>query len=215
MLKKIILTAAIIILPIISKADEMTSVEKMPAGEYKIDETHASVTWKVSHLGLSNYTARFSKIDATLTFDPKDPTKSKVVAKIDPTSIKTDYPHADKNDFNKELATGDKWFNSAKFPEIKFESTKIEKTSDNTGKLHGKLTFLGVTKPLVLDAKFNGAFAKKPYADGDVAGLGFSASTALKRSDWGLSTFVPVVGDEVTVNIEAEFSKPNEAPKSK
>ncbi len=184
---------------------KMTPLAEMPSGKYELDKSHASVTWKVSHLGLSNYTARFAKMDATLEFDAKDPTKSKLVATVDPTSIRTDYPNAAEKDFDKKLAQDADWFNAGKFPEIKFESTKVEKTSENTGKVHGNLTMLGVTKPLVLDVKYNGAYIKKPFAD--VPGLGFSGTTKVKRSDWGFTTYVPNIGDEVEVLIEVEFHK--------
>ncbi len=202
---KSLMTAAMMALAPVAAYAQMTPLVEMPSGKYELDKSHASVTWKVSHLGLSNYTARFAKMDATLEFDAKDPTKSKLVATVDPTSIRTDYPNAAEKDFDKKLAQDADWFNAGKFPEIKFESTKVEKTGENTGKVHGNLTMLGVTKPLVLDVKFNGAYIKKPFAD--VPGLGFSATTKLKRSDWGFGTYVPNIGDEVEVLIEVEFHK--------
>ncbi len=204
MIKPLMMTAALLLTPAAAMA-QMTPLAEMPSGAYTLDKSHASVTWKVSHLGLADYTARFAKMDATLEFDAKDPTKSKLVATVDPTSIRTDYPNAAEKDFDKKLAQGDEWFNAGKFPEIKFESTKVEKTGEKTGKVHGNLTMLGVTKPLVLDVTFNGAYIKKPFAD--VPGLGFSATTKLKRSDWGFSTYVPNIGDEVEVLIEVEFHK--------
>jgi polyisoprenoid-binding protein YceI len=184
---------------------QLSPLAEIPAGKYTLDPTHASLTWRVNHLGLSNYTARFARMDATLNFDPKDPTKSTLVATVDPTSVKTDFPYPDKKDFDKELATGKDWFNATKFPEIKFESTRVEKTGENKGKIHGNLTFLGVTKPLVLDATYNGGYAKKPYADG--AGIGFSATATLKRSDWGMANGIPMIGDEVQLLIETEFNQ--------
>ncbi len=179
--------------------------DKLPAGEYSLDLAHASLIWKVSHFGLSNYTARFTKFDATLNYDPKDLTKSKVTVSVDPTSLKTDYPNAKEKDFDKKLVEGEDWFNTKKFPQIKFESTKIEKVSDTDGKIHGSLTFLGVSKPVVLNAKFNGGYTEYPFAKGPI--MGFSAEATLKRSEWGFSQYVPNVGDEVKIQIEAEFHK--------
>lgn len=206
MLKKFTLFTLLALMPVAAKA-AMTPVATMPAGAYTLDKTHSSLVWKVNHLGLSNYTARFTKIDAMLNFDPKDPTKSTLVATIDPTSVKTDYPYPEKKNFDAELTKGKEWFNTKQFPKITFKSTKIEKTSDTTGKIYGELTFLGVTKPLVLDATFNGAYAKKPFAPNDAAGLGFSATGIIKRSLWGLGTYVPAVGDDVTIQLETEFHK--------
>lgn len=183
-------------------AQNMTSIQDMPAGEYVLDKTHASLIWKVSHAGLTNYAARFTDLDATVTLDPKDLTKSKLVAKVNPLSIQTDYVPGER-DFNKELSTDEKWFNASKFPDIRFESTRIEKTSDNTGKIHGNLTLLGVTKPMTLDVTFNGAYVEQPFSKKPT--LGFSATGSLTRSDWGLDTYAPMIGDKVTLHIEAEL----------
>lgn len=196
------LLASVLFVSPAAHAQELVSYEKLPAGTYKIDPTHASLTWKVLHMGMSNYTARFKKVDADITFDPADVTKSKVVATIDPKSIETDYPNKEP-DFNKELAEGDKWFNAAKFPSIKFESTKIEKTGGTTGKIHGNLTFMGVTKPVTLNAEFVGGYEKMPMMN--VPAMGFSASTTIKRSEWGMSNYIPMIGDDVKIQIEAEF----------
>jgi len=204
-MRKLLLTAAFLLtMPYLAYAD-MTPMSEMPAGVYTLDPHHASVTWSVNHQGLSNYTARFTKMDATITLDPKDPTKSKLVATVDPASIKTDYPDAKTKDFDKEL-TGDQWMNVITFPEAKFESTKIEKTGKNTGIIHGNLTFMGVTKPMTFKATFNGAYLKHPMAN--VPTIGFSATGTMKRSEWGLKNLIPYVGDDVNLHIEAEFSMP-------
>ena len=186
-------------------ANDMTAWKDMPAGVYTVDKTHASLIWKVSHAGLSNYTARFKSYDAEINFDPADITKSTVTAKIDPTTLETDYVATAEKDFNKNLITKEEWFNAGKFPEITFKSTKIEVTGENTGKIHGDLTFLGVTKPVTLDAKFNGAYAVQPFSKKPA--LGFSATGSITRSDFGLSTYVPMIGDKVDIVIEAEFGK--------
>lgn len=183
----------------------MTPLAQMPSGEYRLDKTHASVTWKVGHLGLSRYTARFSKMDATLVIDVKNPAKSELTAIVYPNSIATDFPFVSETDFDQVLATGKEWFNADRYPEIRFSSKRIEITGSNTGKVHGELTMLGKTRPLSLNVKFNGAYQKKLLTN--VPALGFSASATLKRSEWGLSAFVPVVSDEVEIAIEAEFDK--------
>lgn len=186
-------------------ANDMTAWKDMPAGVYTVDKTHASLIWKVSHAGLSNYTARFKSYDAEINFDPADITKSTVTAKIDPATLETDYVATAEKDFNKNLITKEEWFNAGKFPEITFKSTKIEVTGENTGKIHGDLTFLGVTKPVTLDATFNGAYAVQPFSKKPA--MGFSATGSITRSDFGLSTYVPMIGDKVDIIIEAEFGK--------
>jgi hypothetical protein len=86
-----------------------------------------------------------------------------------------------------------------------FQSKRIEITGKNTAKVHGDLTILGKTHPLTLNVIFNGAYQKKFLTN--VPALGFSATATLNRSDWGLTTLIPVVSDKVDIIIEAEFDK--------
>ncbi len=179
--------------------------QNLPSGSYQLDKTHASLLWKVSHLGLSNYTARFTRFDATIDFNAKDLTQSQVSATIDPLSIKTDYPYAEEKDFDKKLSEGEDWFNGLEFPEIRFTSTKITLKDNNSGIMQGDLTFLGVTKPVEVVFTLNGAMKIQPFTK--KAALGFSAQAQLLRSDWGMDIYVPNIGDAVTVLIEVEFAK--------
>jgi polyisoprenoid-binding protein YceI len=174
-----------------------------PKGTYKLDPTHASLTWRVNHMGLSNYTARFTVMDATLDFDPADVTGSKLTATVDPTSVETDYPNPETEDFDHKLQKDEKFFNADKFSEIKFVSTKVERAGDNKAKLYGNLTLLGKTKSIVLDVTYNGSMKEHPYAK--AGAIGFSATGAIKRSEWGMDYGIPHVGDEVQLLIEAEF----------
>ena len=181
------------------------SYQEMPAGIYTLDKAHASLVWKVSHLGLSDYTARFTRFDAEVEFDPESPEKSKVTATIDPSSVRTDYPYPQKEDFDKKLAKKAEWFNADAFPEIIFTSTDITMTGENTAVMAGELTFLGVTHPVSLNVTFNGAMKEQPFSKKPT--LGFSASGSLQRSDWGMNIYLPNLGDQVMLLIEAEFAK--------
>lgn len=175
----------------------------VPAGTYKLDPTHASLTWKVDHLGLSSYTARFTKFDATLEFDPAAMDKSKLSVTVDPMSIRTDYPLAETKDFDKKLATDPEYFNAEFFSDITFTSTAIEMTGDKTAKVTGDLTLLGETKPVTIDVTLNGAMAEQPFVKKPA--LGFSGKTVIKRSEFGFTKLIPMIGDDVTLLIEAEF----------
>ncbi len=183
------------------------------AGTYKLDPTHASITWKVDHFGLSKYTARFKKFDATLTFNPQDVSANAIEVTIDPLSVETDYPGdytathqgTPYASWNEDLGKDAKWLNGAAFPVITFKSTGAMQTSPTTGTVTGDLTFLGVTKPVTLDVTYNGV-AQMPWAP-DQDKIGFSARTVIKRSDFGNTTFAPNIGDEVEVIVEAEFSE--------
>jgi len=181
-----------------------TKPADLPAGHYALDRTHASVVGKIKHMGFSNYQFRFTKVDASFDYDPKTPQAAKISVTIDPASIDT----ATGGDefglkFDKELA-GDGWLEANKFPTATFVSTKVEPGAGQTGKVYGDLTLHGVTKPVVLDVTFNGVGSG--FAPGSVK-TGFSAVTQIKRSEFGVSKYVPLVGDDVTLNIEVEFDK--------
>lgn len=183
-------------------------VKDMPSGLYALDKAHASLIWKVSHLGLSDYTARFTKFDATLDFNAQNPSASTLSVTIDPSSVETDYPNPEQKDFDKKLATGEDWFNAKEFPKITFTSKRIEMTGDKTGTVYGTLDFLGKQHPLALDVTFNKAMIEQPFAKKPA--LGFSATANLQRSQWGFDTYVPNIGDSVNVIVEAEFLKADE-----
>lgn len=171
------------------------------SGSYRNDRTHSSLVWKVMHKGLAKYTARFVDFEATLEFDADDPTKSQLRVVVDPASVRTDYPSgrdfkfAKDEDFDAALA-GKNWFNAGEFAEITFTSTQIKRLGEKSGHVGGDLNFLGVRKPVVLDVTLNGA---KPTA------LGFSGHTTIKRSEFGLSRYVPFIADEVEILLEVEF----------
>ena len=194
------------------KAPDMTpSAAPIPAGNYTLDPAHASLIFSLNHLGFSNYTRRFKKFDATLNFDPQHPEKASVTATIDVKSLETDYPDTKTLDFNAEI-TGDKWLDAAKFPEITYKSTAVDLTGGKTAVIHGNLTLHGVTKPVDLQATFNGGWAG--MAMDPNARIGFAAHGKFKLSDFGLAMGIPApgttmgVGDEITVQIDAEFKGP-------
>ncbi|NBX03262.1 MAG: polyisoprenoid-binding protein [Alphaproteobacteria bacterium] len=168
------------------------------SGAYTLDKGHANVVFSINHLGYSGYIGRFNSIDGNLKFDPTAPEKSSVSIHIDPASIDTNNAKLEE-----ELKT-DKFFNVAKFPDITFESTKVVKTSDTTGDITGNLTLMGVTKEVTLKTTFNGA-GKNPF--NSKPKLGFSAKGSIKRSDFGMSGYIPAVGDEVLLTIEVEFDQ--------
>ncbi|MEO1405493.1 MAG: YceI family protein [Pseudomonadota bacterium] len=182
-------------------AGEQTFTEAA-SGAYKLEKTHASLTWRISHNGLSQYTARFTEFDARIDFNPDDPATSSVTATINPLSVETDHP-TEREKWNGELATDDRFLNGDEFPEITFTSTGVEATGEFTGIITGDLTMLGVTVPVSLDATYNGTGNAPWFGTKDL--IGFSARGVLKRSDFGMTALLPNIGDEVEVIIEAEF----------
>jgi polyisoprenoid-binding protein YceI len=181
---------------------------EVPAGEYTLDKAHSSLTFRVSHLGFSNYTAQFKRFDARLQFDPQKPENSAITVTIDPRSLDVDSPPAGFI----ELLQNEAWFNVAKFPEMTFRSRRVEPTGPATMRIHGELELRGTKQPVTLDATFNGGYAGHPLEP--QARIGFSARGTLQRSKFGMITGVPEpgstfgVGDDVEVIIESEFNGP-------
>lgn len=173
-----------------------TDIALAPAGTYVLEKSHASIGFKVNHMGFADYAMRFNDFDATITLDPKAPEKSSVKATIKPASLDSNNPKLT------EHTSGKDFFNVMLFPEMTFTSTKIEKTGTTTGKIHGDLTMLGVTKPVVLETTFIGGGDHTFFKKYDI---GFKAKTTIKRSEFGMNYGIPMVSDDVAVEINAEF----------
>jgi len=175
-----------------------TDLSQLEGGQYALDKNHAKIIFSISHFGFSTYYGLFNNFDAKLAFDPKAPTKSDVEVTVDLNGIDTTNPKLDAH-----LKTPD-FFDVAKFPTATFKTTKVEVTGATTGKITGDLTLHGVTKPVVLETSFNGG-GINPMSKAIV--VGFNATATIKRSDWGITTYVPMVGDEVGLIISGEFDK--------
>lgn len=173
-----------------------------PAGAdtWTIDPAHADVVFRINHLGYSNTWGRFGEVAGTLDFDPDNPADGRVEAVMKAASIDTNLADRDKH-----LRSGD-FFKVEEFPAVTFESTGIEITGENTADIRGELTMLGVTRPVILAATLN-KVAPHPR-DPSLLIAGFTATTAIKRSEWGMSYGVPVIGDEVDVFLDVEATRP-------
>lgn len=194
------LGAALLALPCAHAASETKPAKTEPAavqpGSYAVDPHHTRVLFSVSHLGFTTWYGDFTGVSGTLDLDPKAPEKSAVDIHIPADSISTTNAKLDG-----ELK-GDQWFDAAKYPDIEFKSAKIVLTGKTTAKLTGDLTFHGVTQPVTLAVKYNNAGPNpmnKKYT------VGFDATGSIKRSDFGVKTYVPLVGDEVGIIISAGF----------
>jgi polyisoprenoid-binding protein YceI len=170
---------------------------------WNLDSSHTQTVFGVKHLVITTVKGQFNKTTGTVTLDEKDVTKSKVEAAIDVASINTREPKRDDH-----LRSAD-FFDAANHPAITFRSTKVEKAGDGKLKVTGDLTMRGVTKPVTLDVTGPTAEIKDPQGN---ARRGISASGKLNRKDFGIawSKLVeagPVVGDEVSIEIEAELVK--------
>jgi len=170
-----------------------------PAGTYAMDKTHGYVTFTYSHMGYSNPYLRFRNVEATIELDSTNIGKSVVKVTIDPASIDSGV-----DIFDEHLRDKPEFFDVKKHPTIMFTSTSVILNDDNTLQLTGDLIMKGISKPITLNGTLNKSGVhpiKKVYA------MGFSVRGTIKRSEWDLGQYVPMVGDNVEVIIEAEFMK--------
>jgi len=171
------------------------NVADLPAGTYTLDKKHANVTAKVVHMGVSVYTLRFDTIDAGFTYDPAHPEAAQVRATVATASLDVGA------DYSRRFA--DQFLDATKFPSATFVSTQITPGADGKGTMTGNLTLRGVTKPVTFDVAFDGV--GKGLFGGVITG--FTAAAKIKRSDFGSGFLQNLVGDEVTIQIEAEFDR--------
>ena len=194
--------------PAAAQAVPSASTAPVPAGAYTLDKAHATLLFRVNHLSFSHWTARFSKFDAQLQFDPANPAASSVKVTVDPKSISADNV---PDGFMATLA-GPEWLDAGKYPEMTYRSTKVERTGTNGLRISGQLSLHGVTKPVTLTGTYNGGYAGHPFDPH--ARIGFSAKGTLQRSAFGVAYGIPAPGttmgvnDEVEIIIEAEFTGP-------
>ena len=165
------------------------------ADRYRFDKIHTQVIFFVDHLGFSKSQGEFHDYDGTFVFDPADWPGSSVEVSIRTASLDMDDPEWDNH------LRGKDFFDVGRFPDMRFRSTRVERTGEHEGRVEGELTLLGVTRPVTLDIRFNKA-AVHPKTGQYVAG--FSGHATVKRSDFGMTYGLPFVGDDVEVRLEVE-----------
>jgi polyisoprenoid-binding protein YceI len=167
------------------------------AGVYKVDANHTQVLWTIDHLGITPLSGAFGASAGSLEIDPAKPASAKVTVSFNIADISTTAAS-----FTRHLLSPD-LFDAAKYPTASFTSTAVVANGPRA-KVTGNLTLRGVTKPVVLDMMFYGA-GINPRSK--ILGVGFSGTTTIKRSDFGLSYGLPNVGDEVKLQIVGAFDK--------
>lgn len=194
------LGAALVLSPLAVGAQNAFSNDpaQVQAGDYRIDPAHSKITWSVDHFGFSTYVGQFSKVDGTLSIDPKKAADARLDVTVDTNSVGTLNPALDAH-----LKAPD-FLDTAKFPTATFKATAIKLTGKRAADITGDLTLHGVTKPVTVAATFNQAGVNpvdKTYS------LGFAGKAKIKRTDFGITTYAPALGDEVTLELEAELKK--------
>lgn len=169
----------------------------VPAGTYKLDPRHTSVIARIGHGGgISFSTFRFGIASGTLEWKAADPAGVQLSVNVDMTSIETPVPN-----FASELI-GDRFLKTGQFHDATFVSKSIQRVGPNTARVSGDLTFMGQTRPTVIDATMVGIAVGR---SGPV--IGFSGTLRFKRSDYGFTAMTGPIGDEVEMLLDAEFGK--------
>lgn len=178
------------------KPDIDTAAATLPEGDYVLDQKHASLFFRINHLGYSTYIGRFDRFEASLKGDPAHPETAQVTAIVDMTSLDVANP-----EFAEELM-GPDWFDTARYPQATFETYGLKIVGDNLADISGDLTLKGKSQAVIIKAKLNGS-AYDTLRGADV--VGFSAILPIKRSDFGIDRFSGLLADEVEIEIQAEF----------
>ncbi|GGH19360.1 Polyisoprenoid-binding protein YceI [Cribrihabitans marinus] len=182
------------------------AAQGIPAQVFTLDPAHGSVTFGVSHPGLSQFTAGFDTLSATLTLDPDDPDAAELEAEILVSSLDLPTPPLGL----RVALMAPLWFDADAHPTITCRSDAITRTGDDAAQIEGTLTINGIDRPVRLTVTYNAGYPAglfEPHAR-----IGFSAETDTRRSEFGLTEGIPGagselgVGDSVRIRIEAEFT---------
>ena len=166
---------------------------------YVLKEDHTDVTFRISHAGFTMKHGSFGKMAGTLNLDSDHLEASSVDVTVAINSISTNHAKRDSD------LQSDKWLDAAQYPAMHFVSTKVTRFGTDKIDVAGTLTLHGISKPLVLHATVN-RIGASPFGNAQTAG--FSATGSLKRSDYGINQLIPMIGDDVTIEIDAEFGVP-------
>ena len=176
----------------------LTAPAAQAADTYILDPHHTNIVWHADHFGFSTQSGKFPLVNGTLLLDEADPAKSKIQVNLDTAKLATGDAKFDEHLKSKDF------FDVATYPLANFSSTKVTKTGESTAQVEGTLTLHGVSRQIVLDVTLN---KKGDNPITNKASVGFTATTTIKRSDFGISYALPGVSDEVKLDIAAEAAK--------
>jgi len=168
-------------------------------GTWQIDPMHTAAQFSVRHLAVSTVRGAFTKVSGSATFDPSNPAKTALDATIDAASVDTRVDMRDK-----DLRSAN-FLDVEKFPTITFHGKQAKAAGSGKLQITGDLTIHGITKEVVLDVDGPSAAIKDPWGN---QRIGASATTKINRKDFRVSGLPAVVGDEITITIDAELIQP-------
>lgn len=201
-------TAVALSVPAASQeATEMPGVAdptRVTAGTYAADPAHTLVGWEVSHFGFNPYFGSLGDVEGTLTIDPADLESAKVDVSLPITSLSLVSADLREHLLRPGKDGGDPDFFGPEPGEARFVSTRVVQRSDTQAYIYGDLTMNGATNPIAIAATFSGA-GTNPMNQAET--IGFTGVAVIKRSEYGVSAFIPVISDEVKLTISAAFEK--------
>tara|TARA_R100001244_G_scaffold39766_1_gene35666 strand:+ start:47300 stop:47926 length:627 start_codon:yes stop_codon:yes gene_type:complete len=176
---------------------------RVVAGTYTADPSHSLIAWEANHFGFSDYIGLFGDVAGTLKIDPANLTEARVDVTIPISKVTTASAGLTEHLLRagKDGAKPD--FFGPDPIDARFVSTSVN-AAGNAAIIDGNLTLNGITKPVTLDVEFSGA-GNNPY--NKKLTVGFSATTTIKRSEFGINTAIPLVSDEVELEIHVAFEK--------
>lgn len=167
------------------------------ADTYTVDPVHSSISFMISHVGISNIHGRFNDFSGKITIDQADPAKSSFALSIPMESIDTNNVKRDEH-----LRAPD-YFNAKQFPTMTFQSTKV-KAVDGGYEVTGDLTLHGVTKPVSFILKGGDKVVEFPKG---TKRIGLVSTLSIRRSDFGVNAEPKALGDEVPIFIGIEAAQ--------
>lgn len=177
---------------------------RITAGTYAADPNHTLVNWRVNHFGFNDYIGLFGKVTGTLELDPASPENARLDVSVPITSVSV-VAEGLKEHLLKpgEDGKAPDFFGPAPEP-ARFTSTNIRLTTANTAVVNGMLAMNGHSAPVTMLVNFTGA-GSNPMSQAET--IGFEGRAVIDRTQWGITTFAPYVGEEVELAISAAFEK--------
>jgi polyisoprenoid-binding protein YceI len=191
-----LLTMTAAALPAMAQQVSSQDPKAVKPGTYKVEPRHTQVSFSISHFGFTDFSGFFSGASGTLQLDSSAASASELEVSIPVSSVLTTVPVLD------DQLKNDQWFDVAKYPNATFTSTNVTPIGKDSATITGNLTLHGVTKPITLKAHLIGSGTNPLDKSFNV---GFEAVGTIKRSDFGIKQFLPLLGDDVTLKIAGAF----------
>ena len=175
-----------------------------PAGRYRLDPLHSRIAWSVDHLGFSTFRGLIPRVGGTLLIDPSDPVAARLDVAVPMAGITSLDPALDLR------LHGAQFFAVARYPTASYRASRLVVTGARTARLDGDLTLCGVTHPVAMNVRLERAGTDP--VDGRLT-LGFDGTMTVRRSQFGVVAYTPLVGDDVALDLEAELTPDSGAAK--